>query len=63
MTKHRRECVRICEDEGLDVVGIENRSRHLALHTSKGVLFCPNTPSDRRWRMNMRAHVRRLVRS
>jgi hypothetical protein len=62
MTKHKRECLRLCEQVGLDVCGVEHRSRHLALHTSKGVLIFPSTPSDHRWRMNMRALARRLAR-
>ena len=63
MTKHKRECRRLCEQVGLDVSGIECRSRHLALHTSKGVLIFPSTPSDHRWRLNMRAQARRLARN
>lgn len=63
MTKHRHECLRLCEQAGLDVSSVEHRSRHLAVHTSKGMLVFPNTPGDHRWRLNMRAQARRLARS
>lgn len=62
MTKHKRECLRLCEQAGLEVSDIEYRSRHLAFHTSKGMLIFPCSPSDHRWHMNMRAQARRLAR-
>jgi hypothetical protein len=63
MSKYKRECLRLCEQTGLDVACVEHRSRHLAMHTTKGLLIFPSTPSDHRWRMNMRAEARRLARS
>lgn len=63
MSKYKRECLRLCEQVGLDVMCIEHRSRHLAMHTTKGLLIFPSTPSDYRSRMNMRALARRLARS
>lgn len=62
MSKHKRDCVRLCEEAGLDVFCVEHRSRHLAMHTTKGFLIFPSTPSSYRWRMNMRAQARRLAR-
>jgi hypothetical protein len=63
MSKHRRDCVHICEEVGLDVARVEYRSRHLAVHTTKGFLIFPGTPSNHRWRANMRAQARRLARN
>jgi len=61
--KYKRECRRLCEQAGLDVAYIEHRGGgHLAMHTEKGFLIFPGTPGDRRWRLNMRAHARRLAR-
>lgn len=60
MTKHERECWRICEGAGLIVGRVEHRGRHLAYHTSGGMLIFPCTPSDWRWQRNMRAQARRL---
>ena len=61
MMKHKRELRRLCEREGLHVGAIAQRGGHLALHTDKGTLFAPSTPSDRRWHRNMRAEARRLA--
>ena len=62
MTKHKRECRRICEQAGLDVMGVETRrGGHVAVHTAQGLLFCPGTPGDRRWRWNARAMARRMA--
>jgi 16S rRNA U516 pseudouridylate synthase RsuA-like enzyme len=62
MRKHLRDCRRLCESVGLEVMRIEHRrSGHIALHTDKGYLFFGATPSDRRWRMNMLIHARRLA--
>ena len=62
MNKHKRDCLRLCDEAGLDVTGIEHRRGHMAFHTTQGLLFFPSTPSDYRWRMNMRAQARRLGR-
>jgi hypothetical protein len=63
MNKHLRECYRICEVAGLQVASMGHRGRHIAAHTSKGMLIFPSTPSDHRWNKNMRALARRLARS
>lgn len=63
MTKHKRDCRRLCEHAGLSVTGIEHRgSGHLAINTDRGMLIFPSTPSSRRWRVNMEAQVRRISR-
>ena len=41
MSKYKRECLRLCEQAGLDVACVEHRSRHLAMHTTKGLLIFP----------------------
>ena len=60
--KHRRDCVTLCAEAGLNVVGTENRGRHFAVVCSEGLVFMPCTPSDYRWRENARALARRLAR-
>lgn len=60
--KHIRTCCHICEAEGLGILGVEYRAKHLAIHTDFGMLTCPSTPSDHRWQKNFRAHARRLRR-
>lgn len=62
MNKHTRECVDICHDAGLTVLGIERRKRHMAVLCEEGFLICPGTPSDHRWRMNLRTTARKLGR-
>lgn len=63
MRKHLREIRNIFSTEGLDITDIEYRgSGHIAIHTPKGPIFCGCTPSDRRWRHNMRSVVRQKVR-
>jgi predicted RNase H-like nuclease len=60
--KHERECIDICQDVGLTVLTVERRKRHMAVHCEEGFLVFPSTPSDHRWRLNMRATARRLGR-
>lgn len=64
MNKHRRDCIRLCQQEGLTVHGIEHRGKHWAVVCAEGSLIFPCTPSDgRRWRCNMQAVARRLARN
>jgi len=63
MRKHLEDCVGICRGAGLSVHGIEHRRRHVAVISSKGPVFFPCTPSDRRWRLQARAVARRLSRT
>ena len=62
MNKHRRDCLSLCTDTGLTVLSIEDGGRHLKVRCEEGILTFPCTPSDRRWRLNMRAQARRLAR-
>ena len=61
MNKHIRDCRRVCEEAGLAVERVEHRGRHMAIHTSAGMLTFPCTPSDHRWRRNMLSVARRLL--
>ena len=61
MRKHRRDCLDLCAEAGLTILGIEERGRHWAVLCAEGRLFLPSTPGDRRWRMNARATARRLA--
>lgn len=63
MNRHRRDCIGLCDEAGLEVLRVEHRGRHMAIHTPKGMLTFACTPSDRRWRLNMRSCVRRLAKS
>ncbi len=58
--KHRRDCIALCTEAGLNVLGIENRGRHIAVVCLEGSIFMPCTPSDHRWRLNARAFARRM---
>lgn len=60
--KYIRTCCHIRDSEGLEVVGVEHRAKHLAIRTGLGVLTCPSTPSDHRWEKNLRAIARRMRR-
>jgi hypothetical protein len=62
MNKHYRDCVGICKDAGLTVLGIERRGHHLSVKCEEGFIICPGTPSDHRWRLNLRATARRFGR-
>ena len=61
MSKHIRECRSICAKEGLRHILIDHGGKHLAIDTEFGRLIAPCTPSDRRWRHELRASVRRMV--
>lgn len=61
MHKHRRECQTLCEANGLTVLRVEHRSKHLAVICAEGLVIMPSTPSDRRWRYNAAACIKRMV--
>jgi len=61
MHKHRRDCLSLCADAGLTVLGVEPRGRHWAVVCEEGRVFMPCTPSDRRWRRNALAQARRMA--
>ena len=63
MRRHRRECLDLCAEAGLTVLGIEARGRHWAVVCAEGRMFMPCTPSDRRWWRNARAQARRMARN
>lgn len=60
-SKHQRDCLALCAEVGLTVLGVEQRGRHWAVVCAEGRLFLPLTPSDHRWRRNARAQARRLA--
>ena len=62
MTKHLRDCIRICEDAGLGVREARHRAKHLVVICDEGPVFFASTPSDWRWTRNARAFARRLAR-
>ena len=61
MRKHIRDCIRLCESEGLTEITIVNGGKHLKLRSLQGSLVLSSTPSDRRWRDNFRSQVRKLA--
>jgi hypothetical protein len=62
MSKHRRDCVALCIDAGLNVLGVDDRGRHLTILCTEGRVVMPYTPGDWRWRRNARAQARRMAR-
>jgi hypothetical protein len=61
MRKHLRECVKLCESEGLTDVTILKGRKHLKIGSAQGMVVFPSTPSDRRWRHNATRYVRGLL--
>ena len=61
MSKHQRECVRICQRAGLVVLGIRFGGKHLKVVCEQGTIVCPCTPSDCRWKQQMRALCRQIA--
>lgn len=61
MSKHIRECRSICAKEGLGQIEIYFGGKHLSIETKFGRLTAPCTPSDRRWRHELRASARRIA--
>ena len=62
MNKHIRLCIHICNGVGLVVKKVRHRGKHIGLLTEVGELIAPCTPSDYRWRLNLRSQARRYVR-
>jgi hypothetical protein len=58
--KHLRECIGICQAAGLTVKRTGMRGRHMAVYCDEGFVTCPCTPSDHRWRDNLKATARKL---
>ena len=63
MRRHVRDCVEICLGAGLSVRKVDEGRRHLLIECAEGPLFFPKTPSDIRWRNNMRGVARRVARA
>lgn len=63
MTRHQRDCVDICRSAGLNPVRIEHRGKHIAVVCVEGKLFCSSTPSDHRFKHNLKADARRMLRA
>lgn len=61
MRKHLRECRSLCEEHGLNVQSVKHRGKHLAVVCDEGTVFFACTPSDQRWRLNARPHIRRMA--
>ena len=62
MTKHERECIRLCKRAGLQVLQIRYGGKHLKIACTQGVIVCPSTPSDVRWHRNLLSIARRFAR-
>ena len=61
MNKHFRDCIAICNGAGLSVLHVDGHHKHLHIECSEGRLVFPKTPSDVRWRYNMRSVARRMA--
>lgn len=61
MTRHERECLRICAEAGLKSLQIRYGGKHLKIACSRGMIVCPSTPSDVRWQRNLRSIARRIA--
>lgn len=62
MTKHERECIRLCKSAGLQVLQIRYGGKHLKIACAQGVIVCPSTPSDVRWHRNLLSIARKVAR-
>lgn len=63
MTKTVREAIRIAKSCGVYCVTINYRGKHVQMLTEFGPVTFATTPSDQRWEQNLRAFIRRMVRS
>ena len=61
MGKHPRDCIAICKGAGLMVLELKYGGRHLKVVCREGLLICPSTPSDQRWRHNFASQAKRLA--
>lgn len=61
MSKHQKDCVRICERAGLTVLDVKFGGKHLKVVCRQGIVVCPCTPSDVRWSKNLRSVARRIL--
>ena len=49
MNKHVRECIRMCESNGLTIKSV-SKGKHLKIICEQGLIVLSSTPSDRKWR-------------
>jgi hypothetical protein len=63
MRKHKQELLSVCRDAGLNPISVSHRGKHLCVECEEGRLFCPSTPSDRRYRHNLRSVARGMARN
>jgi hypothetical protein len=61
VTKTEHESIAVCRDVGLTPLQIEYRGKHWAVVCEEGKLFCPATPSDRRYLQNLKRSAKRLL--
>lgn len=62
MKKLVRDYQKLCESEGVSLLGVFRRSRHYALHFERGYVIAPCTPSNRRSLLEVRSYIRHLHR-
>ena len=62
MHKHKRECMALCREAGLNPLHVEHRGKHMAVVCIEGRVICPCTPSDFRFRHKMKCSARRVAR-
>lgn len=60
MNKRERRYRAICGREGLTLLSVEHRRKHMAFVCVEGTIFCASTPSDWRDERNFAARVRKL---
>ena len=61
MQRHVRDSMAICREEGLRPLRIRYRGKHPAIMCEEGIVPFASTPSDVRYRHNLKAAARRLV--
>lgn len=60
MNKHARDCAALCDEAGLTVLKIIY-GKHLKIVCKQGAVVCPSSPSDFRWRKQVRSVARRMA--
>ena len=60
MNKHVRECIKLCESNGLTIKSV-SKGKHLKIICEQGLIVLSSTPSDRKWRYSVLRSIRKLV--
>ena len=60
MNKHIRDCVKICESNGLIIKSI-TKGKHIKILSDQGLIVMSSSPSDRRWRYNAIRSIRSIT--